>query len=75
MTSWGLELQIAQWFNYRRHADIGFFKIFDFMVDMGSFNILTNKKYEFSNFRKEMSKNLDFENLNLKKNIQILLLW
>jgi hypothetical protein len=33
-----------QWFNYRRHADIGFFKNFDFMVDMGSFNIQTNKK-------------------------------
>jgi hypothetical protein len=29
----------TQWSNYRRQADIGFFKIIDFMVDMGSFNI------------------------------------
>jgi hypothetical protein len=28
----------AQWANYRRQADIGFFKIFDFMIDMASFN-------------------------------------
>jgi hypothetical protein len=34
----------AQWSNYRGQADIGFFKIIDFMVDMGSFNIQMNKK-------------------------------
>jgi hypothetical protein len=33
----------AQWSNYRGQADIGFFKIIDFMVDMGSFK---QKKFE-----------------------------
>jgi hypothetical protein len=27
------------WANYRRQADIGFFKNFDFMIDMASFNV------------------------------------
>jgi hypothetical protein len=48
---------IPQWFNYRRHADIGFFKNFDFMVDMGSFNIQTNKKNKhFPIFKKKCPK-------------------
>jgi hypothetical protein len=32
----------TQWANYRRQADIGFVKIFDFMIDMASFNVQTN---------------------------------
>jgi hypothetical protein len=40
----------AQWANYRRQADIGFFKIFDFMIDMASFNVQTNKKERFFQF-------------------------
>jgi hypothetical protein len=34
----------AQWANVRRQADIGFFKNFDFMIDIASFNVQTNKK-------------------------------
>jgi tetratricopeptide (TPR) repeat protein len=62
----------ALWANYRRQADIGFFKKFDFMIDMALFNVQTNKKKEFSNFRKKMSKNFDLLNLNLKNIFQIL---
>jgi hypothetical protein len=43
----------AQWANYRGQADIGFFKIFDFMVDMASFNIQTNNKITIFQFSKK----------------------
>jgi hypothetical protein len=43
----------AQWANYRGQADIGLFKIFDFMVDMASFNIKTNNKIIIFQFSKK----------------------
>jgi hypothetical protein len=61
----------VQWSNYRGQADIGFIKIIDFMVEMGSFNIQMNKKRRFSNFQKILSKKFDFQNLNLKYIFQI----
>jgi hypothetical protein len=52
-TEVALELSTTQWANYRGQADIGFFKIFDFMVDMALFNIQTNKKKKKIPFSKK----------------------
>jgi hypothetical protein len=41
---------LAQWANYSRQADIGFFKFFDFMIHMASFNVQTNKKERIFQF-------------------------
>jgi hypothetical protein len=46
-----------QWANYRRQADILFFKFFDFMA---SFNVQTNKKERIFQFSKKKSKIFDF---------------
>jgi hypothetical protein len=43
----------SQWAKYRGQADIGFFKNFDFMVDMASFNIQTNNKIIIFPFSKK----------------------
>jgi hypothetical protein len=42
------------WANHRKQADIGFFKIFDFMIDMASFNVQTNKKERIFQFSKNV---------------------
>jgi hypothetical protein len=46
-------IHIAQW-------GCGIFKIFNFLVDMGSFNIQKTTKNKFLTFQKELSKKFDF---------------
>jgi hypothetical protein len=61
----------AQWSNY----SIGFFKIIDFMVNMGSFNIQMNQKNEFSNCETILSKQIsksEFEKYFLNFAAQVL---
>jgi hypothetical protein len=57
-----------QWANYRGQADIGFFKIFDFMVDMALFNIQTNNKIIIFPFSKKNVQKFWFLKSELKKN-------
>jgi hypothetical protein len=50
----------AQWANYRGQADIGFFKIFNFMADMASYNIQTNNKIIIFQFSKKNVQKIGF---------------
>jgi hypothetical protein len=58
----------TQWANYRRHADIGFFKNFDFMIDMTSFNVQTNKKERIFQFSKRNVQKFWFLKSEFEKN-------